>query len=201
MINVIIGLLILSVVALGGFMWATNMRITVVRNGLGEVIEDFAKTLTKTISDNNSFFKEYVNDRFDKLSVASKQITSHKHKYKLHAPAKYTLEECLTELKLGRNKEDQENIDKFIEYIQPNKETTWFERLLIERGELYAKIKKLESMIESSDTFQKLSKTKQMYLKRQLGNMIAYLNTLDLRIDYENKIGETPLERLVDKTI
>ena len=62
MIYAIIGLFVLVIVLflLFFFIWG---RITYIRNSLLELIEESVKQCCLTISDNNSFFKEYVNDK------------------------------------------------------------------------------------------------------------------------------------------
>lgn len=59
MIYAIIGLFVLVIVL---FLYVMG-RITYVRSAMLELIEESVKQCCLAISDNNSFFKEYVNDR------------------------------------------------------------------------------------------------------------------------------------------
>lgn len=61
------------------------------------------------------------------------------------------------------------------------------QRLQVEKSELEEKVVKLELFINENKIFKSLEPIKQFLLKKQLSEMKSYLETLNYRIELENK--------------
>jgi len=108
---------------------------------------------------------------------------------KLHTPAKYSLEECLSELKFGRTAEDQKMIDMFILQLKfPTtnenviiKTETFIDRLMKEKSDLVLRHDKLVEFLKS-EKCESLPEKQRELLRQQNAVMQDYIDILTDRI-------------------